>query len=912
MTTMEPKPQARSGECRTHEVGAAPLSICTIVSKNYLAHARCLVDSFLDHHPQGRAFVLLVDRPEGYFDPGKERFTTVPVEELQIADFRVLSFRYTLLELCTAVKPFFLEFLFRSFGLEKLCYFDPDILICGSLDEVAAGLETSGILLTPHILDFLEDGYYPDELDILQAGTFNLGFIGLSRHAGLERFLSWWQRKLLLHCTAEEGSGLFVDQRWIDLVPSLFEGVHILRDPSYNVAYWNLAHRTVTREGGTRMINGVPLKFFHFSGFVPEDIRQVSKHQNRVTLGDVPGLGPLFVEYRDTLLARGYDTVKAWPNAFGSFDNGVAIPDSARRAYRGVDPEGTRWRNPFSTTGPASFFEWLNQPALAGPGGLPLITHLALQIYRERPDLQRAFPDVLDRDRGAYAAWFASNGRREHALDPCFAAAPHGTWRGDASATGRGEKVGGSGGSLVRGLWTGSARSVSRLKRGLVLLAFHLNNATRVGPAFKRLVGRGASRRLKHRLLRMGGLPVGTAGVPPLELEPSGARGRSRTFTVGLAHGLNVVGYLRSENGVGEIARGTLRALGAVGFPVGRTNVDLGDRARQHDTSCDEVPAGNPYATNLLHINADQVPAVAAHLGQGFLTGRRNIGFWFWETDSFPGHWRDRFSYFDEIWVASSFTQTALAAVSPVPVVRMRPCVEVGLRERVGRGTFGLPENRFVFLFAFDPFSISERKNPFGVVEAYRRAFGSRSEEALLVLKVNQLDRVGGFEETLGIGEGYASRLGDAVRSVSGVLLDRYLDRGEFLSLLGASDAFVSLHRSEGFGLVIAEAMLLGKPCIATGYSSNTEFMTPTNSYLVDYRLVELDRDFGPYQRGSTWADPDLDHAAGLMRRVVTNREEAAARGARAAVELAGIYGRGPVGEAMVRRLEFLSEGKAS
>ena len=111
---------------------------------------------------------------------------------------------------------------------------------------------------------------------------------------------------------------------------------------------------------------------------------------------------------------------------------------------------------------------------------------------------------------------------------------------------------------------------------------------------------------------------------------------------------------------------------------------------------------------------------------------------------------------------------------------------------------------------------------------------------------------------------------------------------------------------------MIAEAMLLEKPCIATGYSSNTEFMTPTNSYLVDYRLVELDRDFGPYQRGSTWADPDLDHAAALMRRVVTDRGEAAARGARAAVELAGIYGRRPVGEAMVRRLAVLGAGVAS
>jgi glycosyltransferase involved in cell wall biosynthesis len=883
------------------------LAICTIAAKNYLAHARCLVDSFLEHHPGGQAFVLLVDRPEGYFDPGKERFTTVPVEELQIPNFRVLSFRHTLLELCTAVKPFLLEFLFGRFGVEKLCYFDPDILICSPLSELKAELDQFGIVLTPHLVDFVEDGRYPDERHILEVGTFNLGFIGLSRRADLGRLLSWWQHKLLRDCTAQRDSGLFVDQRWIDMVPSLFDGVRILRDPTYNVAYWNLAQRTVVRERTQYTANGSPVKFFHFSGFVPEDIRQISKHQNRLTLDDVPELECLFKDYRDALLARGYTEVAEWPYAFGRFEGGIAIPDSARRAYQEVDREGTRWPDPFSTSVPGGFLEWLNQAATSLSGRRLPFSRLALQIYRERPDLQQAFPDVTGRNRQAYGAWFALTAQKEHGLDDRFVEG----WRGKPRREGnrapgiRGDRA--VRGGLTSALVSRAEHLASRFMRGFVLLAFHINNATSVGRAFKRVVGRGASLRLKRALLGMSGQLGGAPAIPPLAIDHQSARAESPRP----ARGLNVVGYLHSESGVGEVARGTLRALSAVGLSVARTNINLGDPARQEDASCEAVPLGHPYGINLLHCNADQVPNLAAHLGREFFAGRRNVGYWFWETNTFPEQWRGSFSLFDEIWVASAFTQAALAALSPVPVVRMRPCVEVEELARGARETFALPEDRFVFLFAFDPFSISERKNPFGVVEAYRRAFGVRSKDTLLILKVNQLDRVTGFEPALGIGKDYARQLLDTVDSVSGTLLDGYLKRNEFVSLLGACDAFVSLHRSEGFGLVMAEAMLLGKPCIGTAYSSNTEFMTPANSYLVNYRLVELERDFGPYLRGSVWADPDVEHAAALMQRVVADREESRARGALGAAEMAKAYGRRAVGEEMARRLELIAAGTA-
>lgn len=867
-----------------------PPALCTIVSKNYLAHARTLVDSYLEHCPGGRAFVLLVDRVDDHFDPAAERFTLVQVEDLDVPGFRSFSFRYTLLELNTAVKPFFLQHLFRAYDLDKLCYFDPDILITSELTELSRLLDEHGIVLTPHLLDFLEDGRYPDELNILLAGTFNLGFIGLSRHEELDRFLEWWQRKLLRHCSAEPGMGLFVDQRWIDMVPALFSSVHVLRDPGYNVAYWNLAHRPLDREEGSTTAAGRPLRFFHFSGFTPDNIEQVSKHQNRFALRDVPGLRPLFEDYRDRLKSNGYDEVRSWPFALAAFDDGVPIPDFARRACREADPGGITWLDPYDTSSPGSFRAWLNEPVDGVHG--PIVTRLALQVFRERIDLQKAFPDVLGQHRAAYSAWFAASVREQHGFDPLFIEPmlPR-----DEAVEPPAEHSDHTKVPAQRNGW----------RSALLIGAFRVNS-TVIGRAIKAVIGRSSSMRLKQALLAMSGLPAASHLAPVLPY-PLGSACTTGEAGGEARAGLNVVGYLDSENGIGEVARGTLRAARAAGVPVAGTPVALNDHARKSDGSWQDVRRGHPHPVTLLHVNADQVPAVADALGEGFFAEKYTIGYWFWETDSFPEEWLDRFERFDEIWVASSFTRDVLKRISPVPVVRVSPCVELGAASPPDRARFGLPADRVAFLFTFDPFSIDARKNPFGVIEAFRRSFGQRSREAVLVIKANNLARIGGLEAQLGVDEGYANRLASAVDSVSGVLIDRYLDREELAVLFSSSDAFVSLHRSEGFGLTMAEAMLMGKPCVATGYSSNLDFMTRENSFLVDHRLVELDRDFGPYRKGTRWAEPDLDHAAALMRRIVEHPDEALVRAERGREDLPAVFGRGPVGGVIAARLRVIA-----
>ena len=204
------------------------------------------------------------------------------------------------------------------------------------------------------------------------------------------------------------------------------------------------------------------------------------------------------------------------------------------------------------------------------------------------------------------------------------------------------------------------------------------------------------------------------------------------------------------------------------------------------------------------------------------------------------------------------------------PVFAMPPAVVVPETTRCSRGSFGLPDDHFLFLFAFDMASGMERKNPLGLIRAFRQAFHP-SEPVHLAIKVSR-------------GAAYPAdfRILQAVAEAAGVtLIDQVMPRADVCDLLASCDSYASLHRSEGFGFTMAEAMLLGKPTIATGYSGNLDFMTPDNSYLVQYDRVPLDRDYPPYPAGCIWASPCESHAAGRMRHVYENRDEAAAVAAR-------------------------------
>ena len=808
------------------------LSACTIVSKNYIAFARVLADSFFEHHPQGRFFVLLVDRNEGYIDPEQERFTLLEIEELDnVPDLRSFIFKYTLLECNTAIKPYLLAHLFAAFGLPNLVYFDPDILITGSLDELAALLDDHAIVLTPHLTEPIEDQAWPSELAFLQAGTYNLGFIALRNSEAVNQLLPWWQERLYDQCVVRIEQGLFVDQKWMDLVPGLFDDVFVLTHPGYNVAYWNLNGRTVTvREDGPRS-NGRPLVFFHFSGVEPGSLQNVSKHQDRFTLSGIGEAAQLFQRYSDLVIAAGYHEARPWPYAFAEFDNGAPIPEMARSLYHSLSPaRRRRFGDPFRTASKGSLFHWLNQPSSGSPKNPPYLSRLLFHLYQTRPDLRRIFPDVERKDFPAFCSWLADFGRFEFRLDQAYLGTVHRESRATLFTPG----------GLKR-------RLQNRLKR-----LYHSDLGKQAKKASKQLLGRERTKSIKQRLRPgHGATSAPSTGNP--RLAPPETLERP---------GVNLVGYLDAETGMGEAARSLARSFNCSGVPTSLHSVDVNVLARRDDTTFAGAVSDFPYDINLFVINAEQIPAIHEHLGNEVFAGHYNIGFWLWELEVFPDDlWRASFDVLHEIWTPSSFCVDAITAVSPVPVRRVPLPVEPRPAPNLPRSHFGLTEDTFVFLFMFNFLSYFERKNPLAVIDAFRKAFDPK-DDAVLVLKTSQSEFAPEALASL------RERLGDARIEI----IDRYASRDEIAALTAAADCYVSLHRSEGYGLTLAEAMVCGKPVIATPYSGNTDFFDLNTGYPVRYDLIELEHNEGPYRAGARWAEPSIDDAARLMRQVYDRR----------------------------------------
>jgi len=329
--------------------------------------------------------------------------------------------------------------------------------------------------------------------------------------------------------------------------------------------------------------------------------------------------------------------------------------------------------------------------------------------------------------------------------------------------------------------------------------------------------------------------------------------------------GVNLCGHIGSEKGTGESARATIRELESIGVPVALNNF-CDASAVNPDSEFTAFVDENPYSVNLIHANADALADLIRWKSAQYFEGRYNIGFWAWELSRFPKKWLSVFDLLNEIWVPSTFVLDSVSRVSSVPVVVMphslpKPAV---IPTRGVRSRFGLGRDEFLFLFMFDFMSILERKNPFGLIRAFRKAFRNR-DRARLVLKVSHAEthphEWREFEE--------------AARHENITIINGVFPREDITKLLNVCNCYVSLHRAEGFGLTLAEAMNLAKPVIATGYSGNMDFMTPANSFLVKYRMVPLDRDYPPYEQGSMWADPSEDHAAELMRQAFEKRQMA-------------------------------------
>lgn len=348
--------------------------------------------------------------------------------------------------------------------------------------------------------------------------------------------------------------------------------------------------------------------------------------------------------------------------------------------------------------------------------------------------------------------------------------------------------------------------------------------------------------------------------------------------------------------GTGEHARQLAAALRTQ--HIGIETITLrGTHALEDESLARTTVLGNSAdrfaEVNLLCVNADSTELAAGQLGADFFAGRYTIGYWAWEVSAFPERFRSACEFVDEIWVGSQHVHDAVAPAVTRPVSVIPQPVSLSPSADLAEPPPGLPDG-LRFLFAYDYLSVFARKNPLAVVDAFIRAFDPGSGASLIVKTLNA-DR--------------APEAHDRLRSAAAVhpdihLMQRRLSAAERDGLMNAADCYVSLHRAEGFGYTMAEAMWLGKPVIATGYSGNVDFMNARNSFPVGYELVPIGPDADPYPPDGEWAEPDVAEAARLMRHIVADPADAARRGEQAARDIRASHGPAAAGGVMARRLE--------
>jgi len=775
------------------------VNACTIIAKNYLAQARVLARSFAEHNPGGRFWTLVIDESDGYIDPAAEPFEVLTPSDIGCAPFADMAIRYNVLELSTAVKPWLLRHLMAETG-QPITYLDPDIGVYGSLEELDRLARGRRLVLTPHCsVPIPADGRRPTQIDIMIAGVYNLGYLTLAPGEEIDGLLDWWSDRLTRDCRVDPVYGYFVDQRWFDLAPGLVSDRAIVREPEYNVAYWNLHARELAEDGDGYTVDGRPLAFFHFSGFDPDEPQVLSRHQNRIRVDPGSPLARILDGYAERVRGEGYASARRFPYTFDALPDGTRLDPVVREMFLEAESSGELTISPFSPGGTEALLEWLGTQEAAAPPG---VHRLLARLYGIREDLREAFPDLGGGDLAGLLRWAGDEGATE--------------------------------------------------------------------------------------------VPV--LGLLALPEAPAGGGARRRARPRAPLWGVNVVGHFRSELGIGEAARQMLTALDAVevpALPVRATTVPLSRQGHVFRAS-DHRDASFPV--NLICINADMLPDFAAKAGASFFAERHSIGLWFWEVSRFPATWQGSFELLDEVWAPSAHVAEALAPVSPVPVVPVRVPVQMPPIMPRSRADMGLPEG-FVFLFSFDYLSVFERKNPLAVVDAFVRAFPDHEQGPSLVLKCINAEHDPAS---------HARLLARAREHERVQVIDRYLDTADKDTLMASCDCYVSLHRSEGLGLTIAEAMYLGKPVIATGYSGNLDFMTPVNSLLVEHTLVPIGPGSPPYPPDGEWAEPDVDHAATLMRWVVEERGGAAALGARAAVDIRRTHSPTAAGELIRDRLDYV------
>lgn len=816
---------------KLNQVGIDGAIFFTIVAKNYFAYAKVLCRSVALHHPEAIIFIAISDLCDEEFIANESEFELIQLSDLELPEADKLAFRYDVMEFSTAIKPFVFAWIFGKFKANKVIYLDPDIYVLSPLAKVIELLDLGHTaVLTPHLLDRIDDNCTPGERQIMQAGIYNLGFIGISRSDEGFKLIKWWSDRLERGAVVDLENGLFTDQKWADLMPAIFDKVSILRSPAYNVAYWNLMQRKIEFRDGRYYANNEVICFIHFSGINPNNIKQFSKHQNRFTVSDIGALEAPYRHYITLILDAGYNTYANKRYAYSYFSNGTDIHKGMRAYFRALlDADESVSKHPFKDLGYA-YFDSLEKSLV----GNLVISKMMYGMYLSEKKLQKIYDLNLLDDQIKYAIFFALNANRFGVNDLFIHSAAY-------------------------------RLSRNRIKYSYVM-HFPMKVFEKLAPYIYR-INPGLSKKLFHML----------PGALQLRLKSrfilSNVIQRNFNFLAWCKaklelnfqpklqlDGVNLIGYAKGDFGVAQNMRMMAGALAHYGNEIDVYDISTNGQYNETDHSmATNIVNHSNRKLQIFCVNADQTKNVMAKIGHKKLKNRYKIGVWFWELSQFPEAWVPNFESFDEIWAPTKFIQEALLKATKKPVIRIPVAVDFSLSQIFKRSDYSLPDSKFLFLFSYDFYSFSKRKNPEAAIAAFLHAFSDVNENVGLVIKTVYAEKHS---------EAYKKLLNITSNDHRITIINEVYSRDKMYGLINVCDVYVSLHRSEGFGLGLAESMLLGKPVIATGYSGNMDFMTSENSCIVDHKLVSVGENNYPFWENQVWAEPDVLHASQHMKRL--------------------------------------------